>query len=91
MYDVGRRCGSDPPLLWLWYRLAATAPIGPLAWEPPYAAGAAQEIAKRQKKKKKKDLNLRPDNIKLLEERSNLEWIKLGNRGRDREREKMVL
>jgi len=34
----------------------ATAPIQPLAWEPPYAAGAAQEIAtttKRQKKLKK--------------------------------------
>ena len=26
------------------------APIGPLAWEPPYAAGAAQEMAKRQNK-----------------------------------------
>ena len=39
-------------LLWLWRRLAATAPIRPLAWEPPYAAGKAQEIAKRQKKKK---------------------------------------
>ena len=37
--------GSDPELLWLWRRLVATAPIGPLAWEPPYAAGAAQEIA----------------------------------------------
>ena len=34
-------------------RPAATAPIRPLAWEPPYAAGAAQEMAKRQKKKKK--------------------------------------
>ena len=33
---VGHRCGSDPPLLWLWRRLAATAPIGPLAWELPY-------------------------------------------------------
>jgi len=32
----------------------ATAPIQPLAWEPPYAGGEAQEIAKRQKKKKKK-------------------------------------
>ena len=42
---VGRRHGSDPALLWLWRRLAATAPIRPLAWEPPYAAGAAQEIA----------------------------------------------
>ena len=47
---VGQRCGSDLALLWLWCRLAATAPIGPLAWEPPYAAGAAQEMAKRQKK-----------------------------------------
>ena len=42
---VGCRRGSDPALLWLWRRPVATAPIGPLAWEPPYAAGAAQEIA----------------------------------------------
>ena len=48
-----RRC-SDPTLLWLWYRLAAAAPIRPLAWEPPCAAGASLEKAKRQKKKKKK-------------------------------------
>jgi len=41
----------------------ATAPIGPLAWEPPCAEGVAQEIAtttttttktKDKKKKKKK-------------------------------------
>ena len=25
---VGHRCGSDLALLWLWYRLAAAAPIG---------------------------------------------------------------
>ena len=37
-------------LLWLWCRLAAVAPIRPLAWEPPYAGGAAQEVARRQKK-----------------------------------------
>ena len=42
---VGCRRGSDPALLWLWRRPVATAPIQPLAWEPPYAAGAAQEIA----------------------------------------------
>jgi len=51
---VGRRCGSDPALLWLWRRPVATAPIRPLAWEPPYAAGAAQEIAKKDKKRQKK-------------------------------------
>ena len=53
---VGCRRGSDPALLWLWRRLAATVPIRPLAWEPPYAAEAAQEMAKRQKKEKKLDI-----------------------------------
>ena len=32
---------KDPALLWLWNRLAAAAPIRPLAWEPPYAEGVA--------------------------------------------------
>ena len=44
--DSGSRPGlawwiKDPALLWLWCRLAATAPMRPLAWEPPYASGAA--------------------------------------------------
>ena len=30
----------DPVSLWLWCELAAVAPIRPLAWEPPNAAGA---------------------------------------------------
>ena len=47
---AGCRRSSDPTLLCLWRRLAATAPIRPLAWELPYATGAAQEMAKRQKK-----------------------------------------
>ena len=33
----------------LWCRLAAAALIRPLAWESPYAVGAALEKAKRQK------------------------------------------
>ena len=49
---VDCRRGLDPALLWLWRRLVATAPFGPLAWEPPHAAGAAQEIAKIDDKKK---------------------------------------
>ena len=40
---VGHRLGSDLALLWLWHRPVATALIRPLAWEPPYAAGAALE------------------------------------------------
>ena len=50
---VGRRRGSDPVLLWLWCRPAATAPTGPLAWEPPYATGMALEMAKKRQKIKK--------------------------------------
>ena len=55
---VGRRCGSDPVLLWLWQRPAAVAPIKPLAWEPPYAVAAALEKAKRPPQKKKKKARL---------------------------------
>ena len=47
---VGCRCGSDLTLLWLWYRPAAVALIGPLAWEPAYASGAALKIKKKKKK-----------------------------------------
>ena len=50
---VGRRCGLDPMLLWLWCRPVATAPIQPLAWEPAYAAGAAQEMAKKRQQQQK--------------------------------------
>ena len=32
-------------------RPAATAPIGPLAWEPPYATGAALKRQPPQKKR----------------------------------------
>ena len=50
---MGRRCGLDPTLLWLWRRQVATTPIRPLAWEPPYAMGPALEKAKGPKKTKK--------------------------------------
>ena len=33
--------GSELVLLYLWHRVAATAPIRPLAWEPPHATGTA--------------------------------------------------
>ena len=52
---VGHRHGSD--LVWLWHRPASTAPIRPLAWEPPYAASAALKRAKKKKKKKRKKKN----------------------------------
>ena len=51
---IGCRHGSD--LAWLWLWLAAVALIRPLAWELPYAAGAA--LKKRQKGKKKREDSL---------------------------------
>ena len=52
---VGRRCGSDPLLLWLWCRPASTAPIRPLAWEPPYATGSSPRKGKKTKQNKTKN------------------------------------
>ena len=45
---------KDQVLLWLCSRLAAVAPIRPLAWEPPCASGAALKRKKKKKKKKKR-------------------------------------
>ena len=45
------RHGLEMALLWLWCRLAATASIRPLAWEPPYAVGAAFKKSKKRPKK----------------------------------------
>ena len=44
---VGHRCDWDTVLLWLWRRLAAVAPIQPLAWELKYATSVA--LKKQQK------------------------------------------
>ena len=50
----------DPTLLWLWCRPATAALIQPLAWELPYATGAAlkrppkKQTKPPQKKKTKK-------------------------------------
>ena len=51
---VGRRHSSDLALLWLWCRPAATPRIGPLAWELPYAMGAALKKKKEKEKEKEK-------------------------------------
>ena len=48
---AGSRHSSDPPLLWLWCRPAATALTGPLAWEPLYATSTALEKTKKKRKK----------------------------------------
>ena len=41
----------DPTLLWLWHRPVATAPIRPLAWEPPHVMGVALKGQNTKNKK----------------------------------------
>ena len=55
---VGRRFGSD--LVWLWLRLVAVAPIQPLAWELPHAAGVALKRQKDKKTENKKKTHHQP-------------------------------
>ena len=49
---VDRRRGLDLALLWLWRRPVATAPIRPLAWEPPYVSGSALKKKERMWERK---------------------------------------
>ena len=49
---------KDPALLWLWCRLAAVAPIRPLAWEPPCAMGAALKAREKKERKKRKEIGI---------------------------------
>ena len=48
---MGGRSGSDPELLW--HRLAAAAPIQPLAWELPCAEGGGPKKTTKTKTKTK--------------------------------------
>ena len=48
-WGVGRRRGSDPVLL----SPAAVVPVQPLAWELPYATGAALKQTKKKNRKEK--------------------------------------
>ena len=56
--DAGCRRGSDLALLWLWLccRPTAVAPVQPLAWEPPYTAGAALKSKNKQTNKNQTNL-----------------------------------
>ena len=51
---VGHRRGSDSESLWLWCKPAAVASIRPLAWEPPYAVGAALGKKERERGRESK-------------------------------------
>ena len=55
---VGCRCGLVPALLCLWSRPAVTAPIRPLAWEPPYATDAALEKTKKKREREQQEVYL---------------------------------
>ena len=73
---VGHRCGLDLELLWLWCRLAATALIRPLPWEPPYAVSVALKSSKKERKRErereKKRKEKRKEKKEGKKERKNL-------------------
>ena len=49
--------------MWLCRRLAAVALIGPLAYKPPYASGAALDKGKKRNKIKKIKNKFTPDSL----------------------------
>ena len=74
---VGHRIGLDAASLWLWRRLAAAALIWLLAWDLPYATGAALKSKNKQTNKKPLKIELPydleipilgryPDEMKIL-------------------------
>ena len=70
---VGHRCGSDPLLLWLWYRRTATAAIRPLAWKLPYAVGVALKSKKKEKKKERRSNPKKSKSLDKLKNKPNKE------------------
>ena len=65
---VGHRLGLDPALLWFRHRLAATALIRPLAWEPSYGMGESLEKTKKKKQKNDRDR----EHIGIVEDKDRL-------------------
>ena len=63
---VGHRCGLYPALLWLWCRQDVIALIGPLAWEPPYAASVALKRPQKEQRKKKNPKNKKVNKNKIF-------------------------
>ena len=70
IYGVGRRCGSDMALLWLWLRPAAVAPIRPPSLGTSICRGCSPRKGKKTihtHKKKKFREELAPILLKLLQ------------------------
>ena len=76
LWCIGHRHVLDPELLWLWCRLMAMAPVGPLAWERPSAICAALKRQKTKKKFKKLKGKLRKFLKKPIEELSGKQKLK---------------
>ena len=65
-YGVDRRRSLDSELLRLCCKPAAAALIGPLAWELPYASGAALKKKKKSKQNKTHTHNVKSANTRAL-------------------------
>ena len=68
---VGGRRSLGLAWLWLWRRPAALAPVQPLAWELPYAAGAARN------KQTVKNFGVPVQKIKIWFSPVNLSYVNL--------------
>ena len=86
---AGCRHSLVPVLLWLWCRLAAAAPVWPLAWELPYAAPAAKERRKEGKKERNKQTKkARKEEIKEKRKEKKRKEKKRKKRERERKKER---
>ena len=66
--------GWDLVMLWLWCRLAATAPTWTLAWELPYAVDVALKKTKKKKERERERNVLR--SMKKMGVPNVAQWIK---------------
>ena len=71
-WGVGHRRGWDLAWLWLWLwcRLAATAPIRPLAWEPPCAVDVALKKPNNDNSNNNNILDVKCYNLKFYKPNS---------------------
>ena len=67
-------------LLWLWCRPVAIAPIRLLAWEPPYATGAALKDNKAKKEKGRKKMQKPMASITFHNKKLKIIPLKSGSR-----------
>ena len=83
---VGHRRGSDPVLLWLWYRPAAAALIQTLAWKLPYASGVTLKRERQKRKNMTLLLGYRCELRSIYRQHGETVWFKIKKKKRERQK-----